>query len=1218
MSCTNGRTYSIEINGDLIANNCAYAPDEYENSESKRRSLVPVYVRTTASMGGCSLLVKLWQVILYHYEHERLQFELSNFKLKHAGGDGRKEERYSGVCMSETDSARPDLRIYAPIQSHVPMNPLFDKHLQDTGSVASTGNTFLAAYLELLRAVGRDPSEYSYWRSFWEVGVADNSGVKPPDIEGIVFKSGGGASPVEWSFDRMDDRPDRERFRTHSLSGMEFSLEFEVQAKRFCPVADKKAATISGDDLLEQLPFLALGRDPVEELKGKCTSAPRGIKDLYDCESATVKELKGENESRIVFLSDSSLRDDHHVAVGEIHSSPDDPNWAFREKLKSWPKFLQKGANGKHLEAHELPNLIVYQCEDPITEGTLFATLHGNKSLRERTILVVSGDSLRHSVVLVGQGLSWEKIAQDTVWAVRNNSRIRKVSDFAHVVVAFKCGGAVVVSRNVSGERSADGSEPASTLLYTPDELEDEFEMKYPGTIFAKLVPISFLIGLNALFGPIATTGGSPSAPEKHSVNEVPREVPSHKELCLAIHAGLMTLRDMHLTGLEDYRTEQSGTRYFEWPYRYVALRGFMNLVTMRLGEAKQISASLGNDGVWAKIHNQASSTIKLQDESWTILQSMLEKESDDPFHQELEALKLARSIALQGAERATAHHKVPIGRFSEMVVVDRFEIESIRSIGRLVKEYARDGTIRPLGVCVFGAPGSGKSFGVKCILDSLKDRKGRLEGKQIIFISNNLAQMTESGLGACFHAINTEVIKGKLPVVLWDEFDTGVGMPWLRHFLAPLQDGEFQSEGRVFPIGKSIHFFAGSVCTTHLELSAKAGMTGFEFSKIKDFVSRQKGYLNITGLNMQECGGRRASSMIRRAILLRALCKQNYQNSIFDRDILQIDDSLLTAFLTVDSFEHGSRSMEAIIRMSALAGRKRFSRSRLPSKRQLGLHTNGDEFLRILLQEEVDYGLWMLAGDQSFSAGKVSTNSSEYLTTHPLYKHRSHFIANAIRHGGFTLRLLRRALREKPVSDVFPNAECYADIVSSKYAPHLADRDANERSGPAERLRTVVQATLKKFVSDLQEPLRLSKLCKRTKHATFDQAAFTQWGNQFEARFNETAGDCAQAISELRGLIQESESLFEVDPSDFVKNVLPKLRERVTAHIQSGKGPNSNPTPATATRGATLESVWSIIEDSESPTLDHALLDLLQHVFGVAFEWVPIPGSREGSTGTK
>ena len=59
-----------------------------------------------------------------------------------------------------------------------------------------------------------------------------------------------------------------------------------------------------------------------------------------------------------------------------------------------------------------------------------------------------------------------------------------------------------------------------------------------------------------------------------------------------------------------------------------------------------------------------------------------------------------------------------------------------------------------------------------------------------------------------------------------------------------------------------------------------------------------------------------------------------------------RIDPGIANAFLSVGRYVHGARSMEAIIEMSALSGRARFTRSALPAAHQLALHVDADEFL--------------------------------------------------------------------------------------------------------------------------------------------------------------------------------------------------------------------------------------------------------------------------------
>jgi hypothetical protein len=61
---------------------------------------------------------------------------------------------------------------------------------------------------------------------------------------------------------------------------------------------------------------------------------------------------------------------------------------------------------------------------------------------------------------------------------------------------------------------------------------------------------------------------------------------------------------------------------------------------------------------------------------------------------------------------------------------------------------------------------------------------------------------------------------------------------------------------------------------------------------------------------------------------------------------LLSIDPGVLRAFLEAPTYVHGARSLEAVIDMSALAGRLRYERSALPARHQLALHVDADEFL--------------------------------------------------------------------------------------------------------------------------------------------------------------------------------------------------------------------------------------------------------------------------------
>ena len=66
---------------------------------------------------------------------------------------------------------------------------------------------------------------------------------------------------------------------------------------------------------------------------------------------------------------------------------------------------------------------------------------------------------------------------------------------------------------------------------------------------------------------------------------------------------------------------------------------------------------------------------------------------------------------------------------------------------------------------------------------------------------------------------------------------------------------------------------------------------------------------------------------------------------------MVQIDDGVLSALLYVENYKHGVRSMEAIIDMSRLVDKKKWDQSCLPSRKQLDLHVDSEEFMKILFK---------------------------------------------------------------------------------------------------------------------------------------------------------------------------------------------------------------------------------------------------------------------------
>jgi hypothetical protein len=303
----------------------------------------------------------------------------------------------------------------------------------------------------------------------------------------------------------------------------------------------------------------------------------------------------------------------------------------------------------------------------------------------------------------------------------------------------------------------------------------------------------------------------------------------------------------------------------------------------------------------------------------------------------------------------------LPVCTMGKMKSISREEIEGLRTIRRLAKSYLESGgpNEKPIGIAVFGPPGTGKSFAVKTVFDTLPRKDKEL-------IEDALLECNLSGLerpediADFFQFARDKRLRGKVPVLFFDEFDCTVqGEPyfWLKHFLAPLQDGEFITGHTKRPIGKSIFVFAGGTKRNYREFEDEVEP---EFSRAakarkkpvvkgRDFLSRLQAHLDIMALDPDEneLGKLREEDRasytfpytMRKAILLRGALSQ-WAPQIFDsRNHISMDDELIEQFLTRWRYKHGIRSMEAIIRMSALSDGVRFSKSCLPPDEQLFMH---------------------------------------------------------------------------------------------------------------------------------------------------------------------------------------------------------------------------------------------------------------------------------------
>jgi len=576
----------------------------------------------------------------------------------------------------------------------------------------------------------------------------------------------------------------------------------------------------------------------------------------------------------------------------------DDANLGFREHQEFWPQALASSTASPW---------VVAKMAKPVAQGRLWNHLHRNHA--EQLIVVMTAGDLRSSQVQISHQISWERTAQDLVWELLYNPHVNALAQCAYVVVSFGTAGVILLSRNSK-------SVPDAMLFFDPSAMEGEWGCYHKG----------YMIGYNSCL-----TAG------------IARELmlnATQPDMSRGIQSGVRAMRFLHVEGYGHVGSDLGQIR-LAFPVSKIAevlAEDGKCLATALIRNPTQALPALATG-------TAATETARF----WTIL--------EDKNPAPLEAI--AEQIVHEGLECALP--EVPMGRFGNLKTVDRREIESLHSISSLIHDYCQRYRQTPLSIAVFGQPGSGKSFAVKEVANSV------LPG-EIETLNFNLSQLAGfEDLFDAFHQVRDKALSGKIPLVFWDEFDAHLQhqpLGWLRYFLAPMQDGEFQEGQITHPIGRSIFVFAGGTSHSMENFGTNLEEKESRAAKLPDFASRLKGFLNILGPNRQENTqglAKDAYYIIRRAIILRSIFERFAPQLLHqegNKRMVNIDQGVLRAFLLTKEYRHGARSMEAIVAMSQLAGKTSFERSSLPSETQLNLHVDGQDFSALIQSMEPDEDL--------------------------------------------------------------------------------------------------------------------------------------------------------------------------------------------------------------------------------------------------------------------
>lgn len=568
------------------------------------------------------------------------------------------------------------------------------------------------------------------------------------------------------------------------------------------------------------------------------------------------------------------------------------------------------------------PKWIVLKLSSPVAAGDLWHTLVSGtlqdhaptetelkepRRLSKNSIAIMSIADLRIEQIHVTKALSWERAAIDLADELASNPHLSPLKHCRFAIVTFGTDGALLADFGFDVNTN-----PRYYLIFDPANMEGDFAKSVHGQAF----------GYQCCF----------TAAIVSVLNQVDPANPDLGVITNGIRAGLAAMRRMLIEG-HGADTDQTPS----FPFNAVA-----NEI---LNPKHEWEYSI------ATVPTQEQNKLEPQARNaWAIVEG-------EPGGSKQPLFGTARRVALRGPKEL---RNVPYQRFGDLFTVDRSEIESLLSLRQLITDYVNDkSATKPLSIAVFGAPGSGKSFGVKQLAKAVM-------GDKVPILEFNLSQFSNdpNELIGLYHQVRDRVLEGKTPVVFWDEFDSSE-LFWLQFLLAPMQDGKFQVGQESHPIGKCIFVFAGGTSYTYDSFGPKEpdatsvkdeldAWRKFRTKKGPDFKSRLSGYLDVLGPNqrqilidpkqeLRKVDSSDVSYPIRRALLLRVklgLFKDR------EDEQLQIDPGLLSAFLEIDRYKHGARSLEKIAeQVCAHSHDGEFHRSDLPPEQQLDLHVDAKAF---------------------------------------------------------------------------------------------------------------------------------------------------------------------------------------------------------------------------------------------------------------------------------
>ncbi|EJT76750.1 hypothetical protein GGTG_06666 [Gaeumannomyces tritici R3-111a-1] len=553
------------------------------------------------------------------------------------------------------------------------------------------------------------------------------------------------------------------------------------------------------------------------------------------------------------------------------------------------------------------PRFLVVLMTAPLCVGGLWQAVRQREHHRGRlvagaeTVAIVSADDLRAEGMQLSLGLSWEKTCEDFVEKLGSVGRLTTLMTCPHLVVLFGYDGVIY-------HRGREVSKP--TLFFDPLCIEGDFARRNRGRVPGARE--AFVAGFaQGLAQSLAAVHGSPAAECDDASTSacVKRGIESGFWAARRLsHQGLSLAAAPAASPASVYRTGG------------ILLRGGRDLP----------------DGQHLLEFAIPADRIARETEpSWSLLDSIVG-----------DVTAVARGIVIDGPE--APGNQVAQARFGRLVLFDRHEIETFRTVFNLIQQYLSNPNKQsPLNIALCGPTGAGRAYAALQVAESAT--RGR-NVRQLRFDLGKFACAAD--LTAAFYSIRDCAAspEAPIPLVYFDGFDTSLPdstspFGWLPHLAPAMLDGVFSDGGVARHMGRrAVFFFGASAVRTYADLKRRADANTDASAGVRSFLGCLHGCVDVLGPNRIDAADRLYP--VRRAALLRALLEER-EPKLKAGEKLRIDHGMLNGLLLVPSYPQGVRSIRSIIAMSRLDGCQRFEFAALPPRTQLNIHVDYDELLR-------------------------------------------------------------------------------------------------------------------------------------------------------------------------------------------------------------------------------------------------------------------------------